>query len=208
MYKTWNKTTKAKWLKIAKEHRDADRFMQGKWIQEGKGEKGMHRGCFFGCMMQTENGALEKATEIMKLPDWIVYVSERIFEGLPKEEAKEFTVQLLESIPCNKDTEQIWKDWNYTVLMDEKHGQYKYCVDNTDCKDAVENCAALFKIDFMTKSAAESAAWSAAESAADSAAWSAAWSARSAAWSARSAESAESENYQWLRDTLITLLAK
>jgi len=31
-------------------------------------------------MTQYEDNTLEKAVEVMKLPTWIIYVSERIFE--------------------------------------------------------------------------------------------------------------------------------
>jgi len=204
MYTTWNKTTKAKWLKIARDHQKHDRFVQGEWIKSGRKKAGMHRGCFFGCMMQTSNSVLSEASEQMNLPPWIIHVSEKIFEGLSKEEAVLFPLKLLKAIPVDMDTEKMWKDWNYKILMDKEHGQYKYCGDNAECKKAVKLCAALFKKKKITESAesaarsaesaesAESAAWSAAESAAWSAAWSAA---ESAAWSAaesaaRSAESA------------------
>ena len=207
---TWNKTTKKKFLAEAKRHRKADRFIQGQWIEEGKDEKGMHRGSFFTCMMQTDEDILSSAVDQMKLPAWLIHVSEKIFEGLPKEEAKEFPVQLLEAIPVKADMTQVWKDWNYAILMDEERGQYKYCGGNQQCEDAVKQCAELFRADTTSEAAARSA-WSAAESAARSArsAWSAriaAESAWSAAWSAESARTAEGTHYQWMRDTLIGLL--
>ena len=208
-YKTWSKAKKAKFVKIAKQPREADRFIQGNWLQDNDTEEGMHRGCFFGCMMQSEDSVLETATKEMGLPAWIVHVAERIFEGLPKAEAKEFPVQLLEAIATTTDTEQVWKDWNYTILMDEEHGQYKYCGDNQQCQDAVKQCADLFKMDNITYSAAYSA-----DSAAYSAVDSAVYSARSVAYSADSADSAVDSavdsaaysNYQWMRDTLIRLI--
>lgn len=138
----------------------------------------MHRWCFYGCMMQTNNSTLELATEEMWIPAWIVHVSEKIFEWLPKEQAVDFPLKLLEAIPTWIDTYDIWKKWHYTILMDEEHGQYKYCWDNEECKKAVKQCAELFITDF-TKDAAESAAWS--------------------AWSA---------HYEWMRGTLIDLLSK
>ena len=191
-WKTWSKVKKAKYLKLAKTHRTADRFSQGKWIKEGKDKEGMHRGCFYGCLMQTRDGVLSSASSVMGLPEWIVRVSEKIFEGLPKDLAKEFPVKLLEAIPTTTDTEQMWKDWNYAVLMDKGHGQYKYCGDNKECKKAVKQCADLFKMEVITEKAARSAAHSAAYSAAHSAAY--------------SARSARSDHYIWLSETLIKIM--
>jgi len=231
-WKTWSKVKKAKYLKLAKTHRTADRFSQGDWIKEEKDEKGMHRGCFYGCLMQTRDGVLSSASSVMGLPEWIVRVSEKIFEGLPKDLAKEFPVKLLEAIPTTTDTEQILKDWNYAVLMDKGHGQYKYCGDNKECKKAVKQCADLFKMEVITEKAADSAcsaAYSAADSAARSAVYSvdsaysaarSAYSADSAARSARSAadsaarsadsaysaRSARSDHYIWLSETLIKIM--
>ena len=156
-YKTWSKTKKVKYLKLAKQHREADRFLQGSWIEKGKGEAGMHRGCFYGCIMQRKEDVLSSASKTMGLPEWIVRVSEKIFEGLPKDLAKEFPVKLLEAIPTTADTTQMWKDWHYTVLMDKKHGQYKNCGDNEECKKAIKQCADLFKDEEIDKEKAESA---------------------------------------------------
>ena len=194
-YKTWNKSQKQKFLKVAQEHQELDRFIQWKWLQDEK-IKWKFKGCFYWCMTQTDDNTLKKATEVMWLPAWIVYVSEKIFEWLPRKEALKFPLELLEKIPTWIDTYPLWKDWNYTILMDKKHGQYIYCWDNEECKEAVKKCAELFKTDF-TESAARSAAWSAE-------------SARSTAWSAaESARSAAIEHYYiWLRDTLYTLLER
>lgn len=186
--------------------------------------------------MQSENNVLPTAYKEMRLPAWIVYVAEKIFEWLPKEEAKEFPVQLLEAIPTWVDTYDMWNKWHYIILMDEEHGQYKYCGNNEECKEAVKMCADLFTRDFTEDEArsvasAASAAWVAGSA---SGAESAAWSARSAmwsAWSVASAESAESarsavwgagnaawgagsaersalrKHYQWMRDKLIEILS-
>ena len=96
----WNQETKDKWVKIMQAHQDADALMQGQWFN---GEKG----CFFGCAMQTDEEPLEKATKEMGLPIWLVYLAERIFEGLPADEALKFPVQLLEAAPVNVDFVEV-----------------------------------------------------------------------------------------------------
>ena len=221
-------------IKIAKEHRAADRFIQGQWLN-GK-VKGKYSGCFMGCMTQEDSSdSLNQASEEFDIPLWLVHVAEKIFEGLPQEEAVEFPVQLLEAQPCRLNSDKAYKKFMYTMLMDKDMGQITFTKKGTDQYKAIKQCAALFLMDEIDESAAESAAesarsaesavWSAAESArsaAESAAWSAAESARSAAWSAawsaaesavwsaesaRSAESAVKLNYySWMRDTLINSL--
>lgn len=183
-------------LKIAKDHRKADRFIQGQWLN---GEvTGAFSGCFFGCMTQSEDNTLEKAAEVFEWPLWLVHVAEKIFEGLPPEDAVEFPVQLIKASRAGKNHEQSYKDFFYKMLMDKKHGQITFVEkDSEQCK-AIVQCAELFKMDVITRSAAESAAGLAARSAAEPAARSAWYAAESAAWSA-----AESAHYQFLRDVLI-----
>ena len=78
--KTFTKSEKSKWLKIAQKHQDADRFVQGNWLQEGLDKEKMHRGCFFGCMMQKGEDVLTTASKEMSLPDWLIHIAEKIFE--------------------------------------------------------------------------------------------------------------------------------
>ncbi len=221
-------TKKRKWVKIAQQHQDMDMFIQGNWLGE-KTDKGF-KGCFYGCMTQTEDNTLNEASKVMELPLWLVHVSEKIFEGLPKEQAIKFPVQMLEAINPKKDLEHSWKDFQYKLLMDKKRGQITFTEKDSKQYKAIIQCAKLFKMNVIdedaaesARSAAKSAAWSAesaaksaawsaaksAESAAKSAAWSAAESAesaaKSAAWSAAwSAKSAAKDNhYEWMRDLLI-----
>ena len=156
-------------VKIAKEHRKFDRFIKGQWIN-GK-VKGKYSGCFFGCMIQSEDNTLQKASEEMHLPLWLVHLSEHIFEKLPQEEAVEFPVQLLEAIPANKDLEYAYKRFFYSMLMDKEKGQIAFTKKGSAQYKAIKQCADLFLMDEIDESAAESAesaarsAWSAARSA-------------------------------------------
>ena len=235
-YKTWDASTKNKYLHIAKDHQDMDRFMQWKWLQsEMVGE--MHKWCFYGCMTQYEDNTLEKAVEVMKLPTWIIYVSERIFEWLPSEESVLFPLQLLEVIPTNTNTWDIYRARHRSILCDPEHGIINYTQDK-DVKNIIQEVHDLRLNEVIdveradsAKSAAKSVAYSAAYSAAEAAysvaysaaesaalsaaeaaesAYSAAYSAESAALSAaeaaESAETTETAHYQWMRDTLLSLL--
>ena len=81
----------------------------------------MHRGCFFGCMTQSNNDVLDKATELMNIPDRIVHMAEKVFELLPKDQSILRPVQLFEAIPTNKNTKKARKKVMYRILMDEKY---------------------------------------------------------------------------------------
>ena len=233
--KTFDQKTKEKWLKIAREHQEADRFVQWERIEENETTDWMYRGCFFGFMMQTSGNVLDTASKEMKIPAWIVYIWEKIFEWLPKYEDVLRPVQLLEAIPTNKDTEKAWKRVMKRILLDEKYWAIAYSDGEENVISAIQQCAALYDMDVIdyesassASSAAESvwsawAAWSlwhaswavrdAARAAAKSAAWydaaRSAWYAESAAWyvAARAAGSAK-DRYQWLRDVLIEELQR
>ena len=82
-YKTWNKAQKAKFIKIARQHQNADRFIQWAWLQDEKIDWEF-KWCFYGCMTQTNESTLEEAIRVMNLPAWIIHVSEKIFEWLPE----------------------------------------------------------------------------------------------------------------------------
>ena len=190
-------------VELAQMHQDADRFVQGNWLQEKSGD--YFKGCSFGCMTQSDENTLEKAAQQAGLPIWLISVAEKIFEGLPIKDAKLFVVKFYSSITPGKDHAESYSRFFYKLLMDKKHGQITFTKKGDDQYNAVIQCADLFKDARAAESAwsaAESAAWSAARSAAESAAESAARSAaRSAAWSA--ARSAESCHYIWMAKLLI-----
>ena len=218
-----DKKLKERFVKEALRHQKADRFMQGAWLQEKQGNERILKGCFYGCMTQTEDSTLSKAAEVMHLPLWVIHVSEKIFEGLKTEESLKFPAQLLKAIPEGMNSEKAYKEWHYRLLMDEKIGQINFTEKDSEQYKAVVQCAELFKMDVIdldSASSAYSAVCSAADladsavysacSAADSAADSAAYSAYSAVYSAYSAYSAvysaRSNHYSSLRDLLIEVV--
>jgi len=154
---TFNQETKTKWINIMQPHQDADRIIQGKWLDENDGSE-IHSGCFFGCAMQTSNNPLSKAIDEMHLPEWLVYLAEKIFEGLPEELAVTFPVDLLSVIPVDADIESVRHQLaikRLESLIKKSHG------------DQV-NSAIKLVIEYHknpTESAARSAVWSAARSA-------------------------------------------
>lgn len=150
-----NKEQKKYWLKTMTEHREADRFIQGNWI-EAKDDTGTYRGCFFGCAMQTDNNAVRKVSEAMDVPYDILSLAERIFEGLPKSEAVEFPVQFIEAVPEDVDLSNV-KHLVAIKRMERLLELHKDCTEY-GLLDAIK-----LTIDYHknpTESAARSAAWS------------------------------------------------
>ena len=153
--KTFNAQKKAEVVAIAKQHQEADRFMQGAWIQEsqGKDDQGLYKGCFHGCFTQTDNNTLRTASEENNIPLWIIYVSECIFEGLEEHEALTFPLEFYEAMPCDNDLDKVWREWNKAVLSD----QLRFVEDGSPQELAIKQCIYLFDMDVITESAARSA---------------------------------------------------
>ena len=175
-------------LEVMKEHQKMDRLIQGSWI-DGKDSKGVFKGCFFGCAMQMQDGAIEKACKKYGLPLWIGYWSEKVFEGLPKDEAIEWPVKLLTAISSyNGDTDELRHKLaikRLTRLSNENSGNVKDAIDQAieyhknpteesrvEARLAARSSWSSWAEDSAAKSAKRSATWSTysnAESSADSA---------------------------------------
>jgi hypothetical protein len=230
-----DQTIKDEILKKLLHHQELDAFVQGAWLTDEKVEGDYFKGCFYGCTMQTENNPREAFSEKYNIDLWYCYLTEKIFEGLPKEESKSFPYASIDIVPLGFDFNKIKSEWFKQNLIKQKE-----FVKDENVLKVLDKCILLFETPFneISKSTAESAwesaksvesarlaaesAWSAAESArlAAESAWSAASSARlaansawSAAWSARSsAKSAElagaKNHYIWMRDLLFKLISE
>src|SRR6266446_7819372 len=179
---------KAKYIARFAAHREADQVIQGLGYENG-------RGCFVGCTLEQYDHELFPVE--LGWPEWLAYLADKIFEGLPKSEAPQFGTDLLEAVPVGVDLEPV----QYQLAISRHERQLIRLADNKEpyaeqCRAALQNVINYLhqKIDaeFLTESAwaaAEAAveaarsAWSAARSAAEAAAWSAESAARSA-WSA------------------------
>ena len=227
-----NKELKQELIKNLQHHQDLDAFIQGAWldVDSGKVKDIGFKGCFYGCTMQTNQDPIEKFSEKYNIDLWYCYITEKIFEGLPKGEYEKFPLRSIEILPIGVDINKIKSLFHYRVLED----QLQFCKSDEKVTKSILKCMELFKTPFdqideleareaaesAAESAAEAAAWSAAESAAMSAAWSlsrltaesTAWSAASASESAArsvewSAESAAKQDYYiFLKDTLFTCI--
>lgn len=80
------------------QHRAADEVIQGQGYDNG-------RGCFVGCTLN----AYDHGRFPIELgwPEWLAYLADAIFEGIPKAEAPQFGTDLLDAVPVGIDLEPI-----------------------------------------------------------------------------------------------------
>ena len=172
---------KTKYVDRVKAHAAADRLVQGVGWEEGKG-------CAVGCTF--ENYDHSRGPIEIGVPEWLMRLEDKVFEGLPKSDAMQWPVIFLEAIPVGVDLDPLRHklailraERNLTILTNNKEN---YAIEVRAAIGAIIEYHKNSLVGFGTARSAESAAESAARSA-ESAAWSAAWSAESAAWSAESA---------------------
>lgn len=178
-------------LEAAKRHREQDLLLAGTFGETG--EDGEWRGCSVGCFAHdagiTDTNEIHAAvSKHYGIPEWMIHLQDRIFEGLPAPDRYDWHVQIAEAY------ERV-TDW--PLALHRVHAAILRIAIKTagEAHDVVahvlhlhEQAAAGVAISVEQWAAAESAAWNEGESAAGSAAWSATWSvARSAAEFARSA---------------------
>jgi len=210
---------KLKYVQRFEAHRKMDEVIQGTGFENG-------RGCFVGCTLNKyEYSAFE--TEL-GWPEWLAYIADSIFEGLPEEEAPQFGTDLLEAVPVGVDLEPV--RWKLAIKRHER--QLMMLKVNTEeyaeqVRQAIQQVIEYCEYQLAgtateeQRKTTEFAAWTAAFAASESvffaeSARSAAWSARSSTWSVRSSTRAaaraaaciavEYVHWQWERDTLLSLI--
>ena len=167
---------KEKYLNRVISDRKADNIIQGTGWENGKG-------CSVGCTFKAydhSRGPVE-----IGVPEWLIQINDKIFEGLPENKAVEWPERFLSAINPGADLDQIKNPFMIFILESTlKHFNHE---EFPDVKTAVDSVIDLYQSEIpVSESAAWSAAWSA-ESAARSAAESARYVAESAAESAWSA---------------------
>ena len=208
---------KASLIQKTLQHQEADSYIRGKWLSNEKTSKGF-KGCWLGCMTQSDDRTIEKASKQYGLPLWYVSVGENIYENLPENEWLDFPLQSIEVLPVGVDLNAACSMFFKRLLED----QLRFCEKGSKTESAIKQCIELFNVPFdeislseaQSAQAAAQSAWlaesagAAAESAAESAALSAALSAadlasRAASNASNASRAASKENYySWMRDML------
>ena len=180
-----DKKLKSMMVKEMKLHQEQDAIIKGAY---GK-ENGIFKGCAVGCAVRSLNLKMNKHyaygdhtayEKELGLPEWLARLEDKIFEGLPDDEAKRFPVEFLKSIPVGVNLDSVkWKFCSF-ILRENIERVLALTIDEALKKqvvDAIRQCLALQEKAIKTgkfDESAESAAWSAARSAA--------WSSESAAY--------------------------
>ena len=108
---------KEKYVGRVKAHRKADQIIKGQYWEEGKG-------CAVGC---TIHGSDHQAYETeLGIPVELAYLQDCLFEDLPNEEAQNFPVDFLESIPVGADLDLVLHQFLYWLLVDPQDGVIQY----------------------------------------------------------------------------------
>jgi hypothetical protein len=217
---------KATYVARLAHHHEMDEIHQGVGFEIFKGGV---RGCAVGCTLDVYDHSRYPVE--LGLPEWLARLEDRIFEGLPTQDASKFATDFLNVIPVGVSVERV--RGKLAVLRHRR--DLERLKDNAEpyarqCESAIEGVIRWIENgeNSTARSAARSAAWSAAESAAFAAesaaesaafAWSAAstesaWSAwstaRSAAWSAAesAAFAAAFAHFEWEAENLLHLLSE
>jgi hypothetical protein len=174
----------------AKKHYEQDMLIAGTY---GETDAEVFRGCSVGCFAyeilgQTDDNPHKIVADDRGLPEWLIHLQDRIFEGLPLEDRKKWHVQLAEAIPVGIDLEPvrhklaIMRMDKLIALQQRNIGASNIVQQTIDVLNIVRQCheAELSK---------DSCDWAAAVVAADWSSWSA-WSASASSASAWSADAA------------------
>jgi hypothetical protein len=178
------KTKTKKWLEIAKHHAKLDAFVQGNWLTLDK-VGGIYKGSGLGCMIQEYHDVVEKASEQMNLPQWLLAVFERIFDCLPEKDAKKWPVQFFDIAEPGRNYTLTYSGFFYRLLADPERGEVTFTEKGSEQEKAILQVAEQFRTGDYTN------AWSVAKSVAKSA-----------------GSAARSEYYVWMRDVLISEMKK
>jgi hypothetical protein len=195
-------------------HAQADELVQGTGWKHGKG-------CAVGCTLEAYQHSLYP-TELGILEEF-AHLEDRIFEGLPNDQAMTFPLEFLQAFPVGMTEASqrmvLWrfKAWLLTPVVDG--GLAVVAEGYPGVVAAVERVRRLIDREIAgdvvggnewaearAAAGARAAAWAA------EAAWAAAWAAaEAAAWAATAAASeanGNTEAWSWCREKLIELISK
>lgn len=116
-------------------HAKADEIRQGFYWENGKG-------CATGCLMENPRPHSLYPIKI-GVPESIAYLEDKIFEGLPNEDAKQFAVDFVKAIPVGADLSKVEYRFKLWLLTDKYNGVIKYA--NEETKKIIRQIAKLHK---------------------------------------------------------------
>src|SRR5580693_8962583 len=102
--------TKQTYLARVRAHREADEIIKGRYWENGKG-------CAVGCTVHSSNHAAYE--QMFGIPQTLARLEDRIFEGLPNEDAKAWPVSFMSAIEPGADLSRVHWQFLHWVLTDE-----------------------------------------------------------------------------------------
>jgi hypothetical protein len=137
--------TKQSAVALAEKHFEMDNFIQGTYWDNDE-----QKGCSVGCMVKEyvqSNGNVEwhEATEaLFGVPRQLSYLQDRIFEMLPIEDAKKWTVRFMSAIPEGKDLSMVTTKLLLWIFTDED-GLLKFAKKRPDVLSVFNKVASLYQ---------------------------------------------------------------
>ena len=195
-----DETLKARLVAEMEAHRAQDQIVQG---QYGAGDGGDFRGCAVGCALHSlfHIGVYERRTwdrhelfePLAGIPQILARLCDKIFEGLPADEAPAFAVAFWAAPRPGADLSGVWDQFALRLLSDPERGAGRHASERA--RPAIAGVVALYERqvagDRPTQDEWRSAAAAAAAyAAADAAAYAAADAAYAAAYAAADAAAA------------------
>jgi len=116
------KVNKDQFIKEIKWHMEQDAFLQGTYIEDNKNN---FRGCAVGCSINSINRLLGTSynydehidmVETLQIPEWLVRLEDKIFEGLSEKDSKEWPLRFSEAINVGADLDKIKPEFLVYVL--------------------------------------------------------------------------------------------
>ena len=140
--KTWNQELKTKFVEMARFRQKNRLFEQGEWLRKYISKTGVFCGCMHGSLTQLESDVVRQSSKEMQWPFWLSHLSEKMFEGLPPEQAILFPLQLILAVPCDTDISTVATKISVArlerLLKTQEHSTYINKQEVIDClKEAV-----------------------------------------------------------------------
>jgi hypothetical protein len=136
-------------------HKELDNLIQRTYFDSSE-----RKGCAVTCTMftpeefasgevDTSNIHARYVTEL-GIPRIIARLEDKIFEGLPVAESKNWPLDFMNAIPVGVDLENVWRKFMIWLLVDNTEGVIKYA-KSEDSRKAIENIAAAFERSLVTE---------------------------------------------------------
>ncbi len=110
---------KDKYLTRVCAHRKADEIVQGYgYWSDGKG-------CAVGCTLHSAQHSSYESE--LGVPRTLAYLEDRLFERMPKEQARLWPERFLAAIPVGADLSLVWPRWVRAIVLDETTGAARHC---------------------------------------------------------------------------------